>query len=129
MKFYIAARFGLKDEVRSMYKVLQEKGHGVIADWTEHKPIKPYGENPSLSRDYSIEDIDAVTNCDVFVIVSDEAGTGMYVELGAAIASNLKNGRPKIYVIGGNTDRVMFYFHPSVIKKATFEEVLKDLGI
>jgi len=112
-----------------MYKTLQEKGHEIIADWTEHKPIKPYGENPDLARSYSMEDVNAASNCDVFILMSSDAGTGMYVELGAAIANNIKGGKPKIYVIGDNIDRAMFYFHPSVIRKTTFEEVLKDLGI
>ncbi|MDD5710711.1 MAG: hypothetical protein PHV43_01245 [Candidatus Colwellbacteria bacterium] len=129
MKFYIAARFGLKDEVRGIYKTLQEKGHEIVADWTEHKPIKPYEENKDLARDYSIEDVDAASNCDVFVLISSDAGTGMYVELGAAISNNIKSGKPKIYVVGDNTDRAMFYFHPSVTRKDTFEEVLKDLDI
>jgi len=129
MKFYVAARFGLKDQVRGIYKTLQDKGHEIIADWTEHKPIKPYDENQNLSRDYSIEDIDAAMSCDVFIFISSDAGTGMYVELGAAIANNIKSGSPKIYAIGEHIARSMFYFHPSVIRKNTLEEVFEDLGI
>jgi len=129
MKFYVAARFGLKDQVGGIYKTLQDKEHEIIADWTEHKPIKPYDENQNLSRDYSVEDVDAAMNCDVFIFISSDAGTGMYVELGAAIANNIKSGSPKIYVIGEHTARSMFYFHPSVIRKNTLEEVFEDLGI
>ena len=129
MKFYIAARFGLKDEVKEIYKTLEDKGHEVTADWTEHKPVKPYDEHQDISGEYAVEDVDAAMSCGVFILVSSEAGTGMYVELGAAIANNIKNCSPKIYIIGNHTGRSMFYFHPSVIRKNNLEEVLEDLNI
>ena len=129
MKFYIAARFGLKDEVREVYKTLENKGHEIMADWTEHKPVKPYADNQEVSQEYSVEDIDAAMSCDVFILISSDAGTGMYIELGAAIANNIKTGTPKIYVIGEHTGRSMFYFHPSVMRKNTLAEVFEDLDI
>jgi len=129
MKFYIASRFGLKEEVRVLYKTLEDKGHEIIADWTQHKTVKPYAENKELSRDYAIEDIKGTMNCDVFILISDEAGTGIYTELGAAIANNIKFGAPKIYVVGEHIDRSIFYYHPSVKQMSTTEEVFKDLGI
>lgn len=128
MKFYIASRFGLKEQVGGIYDKLREKGHEVTTDWTRHAPIKPYADNQDASKRNSMEDIDeGVLESDVFVLISNEAGTGMYVELGAAIAEHIRNGRPKIYVIGEHTGRSMFYFHPSVIRKGSFEEVLEDL--
>lgn len=48
-------------------------------------------------------------------------------ELGVAIASHLKHGKPKIYVIGDHTARLMFYFHPSVSHRRTMDEVLGEL--
>ena len=129
MKFYIASRFGLKEEVRVLYKTLEDKGHEIIADWTQHKTVKPYSENKELSREYAIEDINGAMNCDVFILISNEAGTGMYTELGAAIANNIKFGTPKTYVVGEHIDRSIFYYHPSVKQMSTTEEVFKDLGI
>ena len=32
MKFYIAARFGLKNEVRKMYALLKERGYEIFYD-------------------------------------------------------------------------------------------------
>ena len=127
MKIYLAARFDKKQEVRDLYERFKKLGYEISADWTLHKPIKPYKNNPETARDYSIEDIDAVRNCDVFILMTDEAGTGMYVELGAAISSNLEHGKPKIYVIGEHTSRSMFYFHPSVNRRKTIDDVLQEI--
>jgi len=124
---YIAARFGLKDEVKNMQKQLHELGYETIADWTDHQLIKPYEKNVGLSKEYAIEDIDAAKDCDIFILMSDDSGTGMYVELGAAIASHTEKGTPKIYVVGENKSRSMFYFHPSVNRIDTFDEVLEDV--
>ena len=128
MKIYLAARFNKKQEVRDLYERFKKLGYEIAADWTLHKPIKPYENNPKTAREYSLEDIDAVKNCDVFILITDEAGTGMYVELGAAISSNLEHGKPKIYVIGEYTSRSMFYFHPSVNRRKTIDEVLEEIG-
>ncbi len=129
MKFYIAARFNLMDKIKEVYKLLVEEGHEISLDWTEHKPIKPYDKNINTSKQYSIEDIDGVRNSDVFVLVSDEAGTGMYVELGVAILSNIIYGKPRIFIIGENNTRAMFYFHPSVERRENLEQVLSELDI
>lgn len=127
MKIYIAARFNKKQETLNLYEQFRKLGHEIIADWTLHKPIKPYENNPELSRDYSIEDIDAAGNCDIFILITDEDGTGMYIELGAAISSNLAYGKPKIYIIGEHTSRSMFYFHPSVNRRKNIDEILKEI--
>ena len=58
-------------------------------------------------------------------MLSDEAGTGMYVELGAAIASYLERGKPEIFVIGPHNSRSMFYFHPAVQRVDNLEGVLR----
>ena len=127
MKFYIVARFRLKEVVRDIHKQLQKRGHEIVADWTTHLEAKPYDENIGLARQYSIEDINGAKSCDVFIILSDEAGTNVYGELGAAIVSHLEHGKPKIYVIGDHTARSMFYFHPSVNRRRTIDEVLEEL--
>lgn len=129
MKFYIVARFGLKDEVRRIYKLLQDKGHKITLDWTQQEAIKPNIENQDLSKEYSIASVDGVIESDVFILISSDAGSGIYVELGTAISEHLKTGRPKIYVVGEHTARTLFYFHPSVNRRKTVEEVFEELGI
>ena len=129
MKFYIAARFTLKEEVRKIYDLLKEKGHEITVDWTLHKPIQPYDQNKELAEEYTSEDIQGVKDCDVFVLIGDEAGTGVHTELGVAILSYLKHRKPLIYVIGENNTKSMFYFHPAVEIKKDIYEVLDDLDM
>lgn len=128
MKIYIAARFERKQEVRDLCRLLTEKGHEITADWTLHKPIKPYEKNQELAQQYSIEDINGVKDSDIFILLSDEGGSiGMYVELGIAILSNLMFGKPIIYIVGDYTSRSMFYFHPSVNRRKNINHVLKEI--
>ena len=129
MKFYIAARFDKKVEVNKLYELLKNKGHEITCDWTLHKTIKPYDENQDLAKNYSIEDILGVKDSDVFILLGDKAGTGMYVELGAAIFSNIILNRPKIYIIGEYIARSMFFYHPFVNRRKNVEEVLNELEI
>ena len=127
MKFYIAARFDKRDEVKKLQNVLAEMGHEIVGDWTDHKPIKPYSENHDIARDYASDDINGVKNADSFIILSDEAGTGMYVELGAAIAANALKGKPKIYAVGEHNSRSMFYFHPAVKRLSSVEDFFVEI--
>ncbi|MEK6903192.1 MAG: hypothetical protein AABW64_00920 [Nanoarchaeota archaeon] len=127
MKWYIAARFGLKEKVREIHGLLRKRGHEVLGDWTNHIPIKPYQKHTDLASDYSIEDVNAVKECEVFCLLSDEAGTGMYVELGVAILSNMLQKKPDVYVIGEQNTRSMFYFHPAVNRRATIDDVIAEV--
>jgi len=119
MKWYIAARFELKEEVRAMYKVLEARGHTITDDWTKHQSIKPYDKNAEMARQYTNDDLTGVMNADVVLILSDEAGIGMYTELGVAMASQLLKGSPLIFITGEHTARNMFYFHQTVMRRPT----------
>ncbi len=50
-----------------------------------------------------------IKKCDTFVLISDRAGTDMFVELG--IATSLKK---KIYIVGKWNKRSLMHFHPSI---------------
>ncbi len=67
--------------------------------------------------------MDGSRRCDIFILITDESGAGMYTELGAALTSK----RTKIYVIGNYLDRSVFFFHPKVKRFETINEVLEDL--
>lgn len=128
MKIYIAAKFQEKERVRKLFKLVKDKGHKITADWTLHKSISPYIENQELSKDYAIEDINGVKDCDIFIQLSHpEGGIGVFIELGAAILSNIIYGKPKIFIIGDHNSRSMFYFHPSVKQRKNIEGVLKEI--
>lgn len=124
---YVAARFALKEEVRQIYSKLEELGYNISEDWTKHKSIKPYDSHPDLSEEYAIADINGARKSDLFIIISDENGTGMHTELGSAIDHNLEFEKPLIYVIGKHLSRSPFFFHPSIHRRETIEEVIEEL--
>jgi hypothetical protein len=129
MKFYVAAKWQLKEEVREIYRKIKEASHEITEDWTRHPPAKPYDKNKDLSRKLSVIDMNAVKNSDVFVLLTNEDGVGMYIEIGGAIMSRIINGKPRVYVIGKKLGRSMFFFHPVVKRRKTIEDVFEDLGI
>lgn len=127
-RVYIASRFDRKQEVVELCKRFKKLGYEISVDWTVHEPIKPYEDNIAHARQYSIEDMRGIIGCDLFVLLTDKEGTGIYAELGAAIFSNLEHGKPKIYVVGDYLSNCMFYFHPSVNRRKTIDEVIKEIN-
>ncbi|MFH1500888.1 MAG: hypothetical protein ABIE22_02980 [archaeon] len=127
MKFYISAKWQLIEEVREIYKLLKEKGHEITEDWTLHNSVKPYDKDVEISKNYAIKDMQGVLNSDVYILLSDDKGIGKYVELGAAIASNILCGKPIIYVIGSLNNQSQFYLHPSINLRKNFKEVLTEI--
>lgn len=127
-KIYIANQFNKKKDTCKLYKLFEDKGCEISSDWTKHKPITPYNENSELAKQYSIEDMAGIKNSDIFIAISNEEGsTGVHVELGIAILSNIQFGKPTIYVIGDYISRSMFYFHPSVNRRKSIDEVLNEI--
>jgi hypothetical protein len=128
MKIYIAAKFKDKDKVKKLNAFFKKKGFKLSGDWTDHVQVKPYDKEPKRSKEYAIEDISSSINCDVFIVLTNEdGGTGCATELGAAIGSYLISKKPKIYVVGKHLGVNMFYFHPSVNRGKTIDEVIEEL--
>ena len=127
MKFYIAARASKKSEVKKIHNILVDGKHQVLSTWVNAGQLKPYNKHSNKVKTLAIESINAVRNSDVFILISDKTGAGMYTELGIAIDSNLLKGIPKIYIIGEYSNRCVFFFHPVVICKKNIKEVLKDI--
>lgn len=130
MKVYIASRLIKRDYVKGLNKLLINSGHTIPFDWTKGrtgKSMKPYDKNVRLSRTTAKREISAISNCDIFILISDRSGTGMYVELGAAIVSQLTFGRPQIFVLGKYTSHTLFYFHPSITIVSTIDQLMAKL--
>jgi hypothetical protein len=52
----------------------------------------------------------------------------MYVELGVAIAMNQIRHRPLVFVVGPSTTQAAFYFHPTVQRASSIEDVLQRVS-
>lgn len=131
MKIYVASSTSRRSEVNGIQKELIRKGHHISFDWANlHKGIKPYLENQKLAKQYAIEDVDGIKNCDVFIfLISETPGIGSTTELGMAIALFELQRNPKIYIVGKRDHLApnMFYFHPSVIHVNSIQELLENL--
>lgn len=112
-----------------MYDQLRQAGHRIACDWTQHKPIKPYGDNPKLARAYSVQDLAGAAETDVFILASGPSiGSGTHTELGVAIWQHVQTGKPRVYVIGEHNDISLMYFHPSVKRLPDLDAVLADIS-
>lgn len=131
MKFYIASHFSQKQRVRDLFTLLQSHGHEVTVDWTQHEGVS-FEEREAKSeiiREYARKDTEGVRGCDVFVLLSQPAdGRAKYAELGVAIASYLDHNKPEVYVVGEDVTHSIFFFHPAVKQRQSFEEVLNEVN-
>jgi hypothetical protein len=129
MKFYIAAYSGSKREIKELMSRIEKMGHEITVDWTDLLGIpKPErNRNEDAVRDVAGRDINGVLAADVFVLFAEpDEGRGRYVELGAAIASNMQNGKPSVYVVGEETSQSLFYYHKSVKRLKSIEDVFEQ---
>jgi len=125
MKFYVAARFVKKEVVRELYKKIEGLGHEITVKWTEQESLKPYEENQGKVQECVDADIEGVRTADVVIVLSEVAtdARGMYIELGIAMLSNILNGSPKIYALVEDGSYSAFYFHSSITRVSSLEEI------
>ena len=88
---------------------------------------KPYANNSALSAKYSEDTLKGLVEADVYIILAHKDGNGVYTELGAALASNIIKGSPRIYAIGINEQgSAMFNYHPAIQWRDSLEAVLAE---
>lgn len=83
----------MMSETKRMISVLEKKGHECTHDWTavEGADVKrPYEDHLEKVREFAENDIAGARDADVFIILGDKSGTGMFVEMGAALSNNAK---------------------------------------
>lgn len=127
MKFYVAGRTARINEIKAIIDELLSLGHEITHDWTISDDAdlgRPYIDHLTKVSEFAQKDIEGAYQADVFIILGDQSGTGMYVELGAALA-----GGAKVYAVGDYNDMTVFHFHPQVKRLDTFADVLVDLKI
>ncbi len=112
---------------------VEAAGHEVTHDWTQTDTFLGGAEDKLANKQESgiraEKDIQGVLDCDVYVLVSgnEAVGKGMYVELGAALATHQLRKSPKVYVIGPRNHLSVFYLHPIVVHLDKIEDVIADL--
>lgn len=125
MKWYFASRTKNRELIRSVIKLLKDYDHEISYDWTVLEKLEPYSENAEKNKEIADKIPSAIRDADVFVLISDPSGTDMFVELGIAIYSWIKNRKPRIYIVGEYGKRSLMHFHPSIMHKDSLISVLK----
>lgn len=139
MKIFVSGQITDLKNVREVQEKLKTAGHLITHDWTRNET----GEKMLSSDEAKLADvretgkrarldIQGVVDADAYVICTDnsssEAGKGMYAELGAALALNVTQGKPKVYLLGAMNHMSVFYFHPSVERLGSTDELLEKLS-
>ncbi len=122
MKLYFAGRTSSAAAINTMIEQAEEDGHEITYKWTESDLLytRPYPID--FAGPEAKKELDGVLAAEVFVLISDKAGTGMYVELGFALAQNMT-----IYSVGEHHDTTLFQHLPEIKRVNTFADVLDDL--
>ena len=131
MKFYIAAHFSQKQRVIDIFNLLKSNGHEITVDWTRHEGVsfELRKAKSEIVQEYARKDAEGIRNSDVFVLLSEPAeGRAKYAELCIAIASYLEHSKPGVYVVGEDVTHSIFFFHPAVKQRQSFEEVLNEVN-
>ncbi len=123
MKWYFASRTRHRELIDSVSKALEGKGHEVTFKWPSIGSLAPYDKNAKKCSEVAKNISSAIPNADVFVLISDQEGTDMFVELGIALACWEKNKKYKIYVVGEHNKRSLMHLHPGIIHTNSLNEV------
>ncbi len=131
MKFYIAAYVREKRRVNEIHRKLKRLGHEITVDWTKNDApkLKSRDRLSESTKAIATRDMNGVLDCDIFILLSDPAhGRAKYVELGAAIASFIKKGRPLVYILGKKNNQSVFYYHPAVKRVTCLDEIIGEFA-
>lgn len=109
MKFYFASRIKNKEKLLKFSEVLEKNKHKVVSSWMNTGSLKPYEDREKDCKVMAKKIETEIKKCDIFVLISDKAGTDMFVELGIAISL-----KKKIYIVGKWNKRSLMHFHPSI---------------
>jgi len=127
MKFYISAKWQIRDKVELMQNYFRDRGHEITSLWTDRAYARDYGNsNERQSDQYSEEEIQVILGSDVLIHLSDQGGKGKYVDLGIALAGNKLQKKPQIYVVGKAASESQFYFNRAV-KRIVVDDPINSL--
>lgn len=104
MKFYLAGRYGRREELYGIAAMIEGMGHTVTSRWVRGEHEAEDGEpQPALARRWAEEDLADIEEADVLVAFTEEPDSsaprasrgGRHVELGYALGI-----RKAVYLVG-----------------------------
>lgn len=123
MKWYFASRVRHRKFINQLITLLEAKKHSVVYNWSKLDILKPYQENAAQTSLVAQNISLALKDVDIFVLIADEGGTDMFVELGMVIRQWLENNKIRVYIVGKHNNRSLMHFHPAIKRLETLSEV------
>jgi len=128
MKFYVTGRSSNLVEVERVITSIQARGHEVTFNWPLLPIVKPYEKNPDMAGDFALSAIQGVIDADIYILLAHHDGTGVFTELGAALALAQLHGKPQIYAVAREIPPAMFHYHPEINWFSSVDEVFTAVG-
>ncbi len=133
MKVFVSAHMDDRTTlVRRAQQELIAHGHSITQDWSQGDVIPDGFADSALDAGrVSREDINGILAADAFLMLTthaEEAGRGMYVELGAALLRAELGLLRHVCIVGELTHETVFYFHPLARRFPTLTECLQFLA-
>ncbi|WP_166134541.1 hypothetical protein [Nocardioides ochotonae] len=132
MRIYVAGPLTDIAAVQAVQAAVMAAGHELALDWTRAPDVtlvEDYGSAPALSASLASDDLEAVLRADaVLVVMSEEEGKGMFVELGAALARAHRGELQHVVLLGPISQESVFYFHPAVQRMTSVDEWLASIA-
>ena len=114
MKVYIATRFGDYEKAQRVHGMLFQAGHEPTSSWVaiadglngECERVEIGDPQRIANASHDLEDIDRSDA--LLVLVPEEGGTGMWIELGYALWRDMDRGDIRILCVGPALARSVF---------------------
>jgi hypothetical protein len=125
-KFYIAARYGRKDEAFEIAQHLEMRGHKVTSTWVRQVEDEMlYTEGPDAAGLFAQKDLEEIKLADMLVYLSEDEKNewgrgGRHVEFGYAL------GLGKLVGIVGPLEN-LFHYLPYVVHFPTVDDFFSYL--
>jgi hypothetical protein len=129
MQWYIASRTKHVEKIKQITDVLTKQGEHVTSDWVNYGKLAPFEEHMDEVAKLTSDVVASILASDIFVLISDQEGTDMFVELGIALARKSEKPENRIYIVGPYAKRSLMQLHQGIIHVGTIDEVLKKEGI
>ena len=122
MKWYWASRTKHKEKIDAVIQLLESHDQQITYNWAGKPVFSPqeYQEHaPAIADEIN----QAIHNTDIFVLISDEHGTDMFVELGMMLQASLDNPESRIYILGDYNTRSLMHHHPRIRHVGSVQDI------
>lgn len=131
MRFYVSTSKDNAPEAKRLTDALEDAGHEVTLDWTEHLEHKCSAETCGIDgrQGLILEEVAAAADAEWLFAIT-RMGRGAHVEYGVSLgAAHATGNRVQIVLVGppeATADtQVIFYGHPAVRRALSVDEVLE----